>query len=479
MSLEALWEQALRDEGVLGTPLEAIARKTRGFESSGDPKALSNRGARGWMQVMPATFNEIKDEGWNIDDPYHNTRAGIRYLKKGWEASGGDPALTGAYYYGGPGGMAKAKQGIPVSDPMNPQAPNTLQYGSRLARAVEGLFPAAHAGELPRDKGTAMQNPMQNQHPNIPPVNVNVNNSTMLPNTMAALLGRYPGLINPGGEFRSQDAAAVAPEAIKSLQDVREVKARMLPIAMGALMSGNRGANQFGQAMIAPAMSSLENTRLQNGQITPDGQYITDVDSSALMRNLAGLSKNDGGARLPAGEIGKVGAEISDFSSFSNLSKVFQPSFSGMTPFESVGDAENWVGKKFNMGLKDQAEFWMSYQGLINKVRNREFGSALTNTERTEFEKAIVRPGMDPALIQSYLDKQKQLLQNAVERQVLMFKGSGYNTQGLEMGLNSVSNPPQITNTPTQQPKGKQAPATGQTGDSEPSLEELLKRYGG
>lgn len=468
MSLEALWEQALRDEGVLGTPLEAIARKTRGFESGGDPKALSNRGARGWMQVMPATFNEIKDEGWNIDDPYHNTRAGIRYLKKGWEASGGDPALTGAYYYGGPGGMAKAKQGIAVSDPVNPQAPNTLQYGSRLAKAVESLFPAAHAGELPKDKGTAMQNPQQV----MPPVNVNVTNSTMLPNTMAALLGRYPGLINPGGEFRSQDAAAAAPEAIKSLQDVREVKARMLPIAMGALMSGNRGANQFGQSMIGPAMSSLEPTRLQNGQITPDGQYITDVDSSALMRNLAGFSKNDGGARMPAGEITKFGGELSDLSTFSHLGKAFQPSFAGSTPFETVGNAENWIGKKFDMGLKDQAEFWMTYQGLINKVRNREFGSALTETERAEFEKAIVRPGMNEDIIKRYIERQKQLLQSAVERQMLMFKGSGYNTQGLEMGINSVNNPPQISNAP-------ESKAPLKPGGKKLSDEELDKLYGG
>lgn len=466
------WERALIDEGVKGTVLEQIARKTKGFESGGNPNAVSNRGATGWMQVMPATFGDVADQGWDINNPYHNARAGIRYLKKGWEASGGDPALTGAYYYGGPGGMEKARQGVAVSDPKNPNYPNTIQYGSRLAKAIEGLFPAAHAGELPKDKGTAMQNPMQTPPPGVPPVNVNVTNSTMLPNTMAALLGRYPGLINPGGEFRSQNAAAIAPEAIQSLQDAREVKARMLPVAMGALMSSNSGANQFGQAMIGPAMSSIEPTKMQNGLITPDGQYITDVDSSALMKNLAGLSKGDAGAKLPAGEITKFGAELSDFSQFSHLSNVFNPSFTGRTPFETLGNAENWVGKKFDMGLKDQAEFWMGYQGLINKVRNREFGSALTETERAEFEKAIVRPGMDPGVIKSYLDRQKSLLQSALERQSLMFRESGYNTRGLDMGISTVKGNGQVTNTSDM----NNAPKPG---GKKLSDEELDKLYGG
>jgi muramidase (phage lysozyme) len=429
--------------------------------------------AAGKYQFLSNTWDEVSGKLGLSDFGGQNQDVGAVYLI---DRAGALPEVLNGDYKGAANKLGKVWASLPSSP-----YPQPKRSAGFIENVVNGFLPTAQAGTLPQGQSMLPQTTeklsganMNNQTTVTSPerISVNVNNSTMLPNTMAALLGRYPGLINPGGEFRSQDAAAVAPEAIKSLQDVREVKARMLPIAMGALMSGNRGANQFGQAMINPAMSSLENTRMQNGQITPDGQYITDVDSSALMRNLAGLSNNSNGARLPAGEITKTGAEISDFSTFSHLSKVFQPSFSGSTPFEAVGNAENWIGKKFDLGKKEQAEFWMTYQGLINKVRNREFGSALTETERAEFEKAIVRPGMNEDVIRRYIDRQKQLLQSAVERQVLMFKGSGYDTRGIEMGLNSVSNPPQITNTPN-------TSAPPKPGGKNLSDEELDKLYGG
>lgn len=128
-----LFEKALASEGVTGK-LAELAKSIYLQESSGGKNTkTSNAGAKGGMQVMPGTFGEVADKGWKIDDPEHNARAGIRYLKKLDVLAGGDPALTAAGYYGGPGGLAKAKQGIAVSDPRNPNAPNTLEYGKQVA----------------------------------------------------------------------------------------------------------------------------------------------------------------------------------------------------------------------------------------------------------------------------------------------------------------------------------------------------------
>lgn len=129
-------DAALAAEGIQG-PLADIARSIYAQESSsGKNTKTSNRGAVGGMQILPATFQGVADRGWDINDPVMNARAGLRYLKQGYEASGGDPALTGAFYYGGPGGLTKAKQGVAVSDPLNPQAPNTLQYGQQVAARI-------------------------------------------------------------------------------------------------------------------------------------------------------------------------------------------------------------------------------------------------------------------------------------------------------------------------------------------------------
>jgi hypothetical protein len=48
--------------------------------------------------------------------------------------AGGDEKAAAAGYYGGPGGLFKAKQGIAVRDPKNPNAPDTLQYGEQVAK---------------------------------------------------------------------------------------------------------------------------------------------------------------------------------------------------------------------------------------------------------------------------------------------------------------------------------------------------------
>lgn len=147
---------ALQQEGVTGR-LADVARSIYQQESSGGRNTkTSNAGAVGGMQIIPSTFASVADKGWDIADPIQNARAGIRYVKQGYEASGGDPALTGAFYYGGPGGMAKAQRGVAVSDPRNPNAPTTLQYGEQVAsrlpkerglvqRAVEGMIPSANA----------------------------------------------------------------------------------------------------------------------------------------------------------------------------------------------------------------------------------------------------------------------------------------------------------------------------------------------
>lgn len=129
---------ALQAEGVSGK-LAELARSIYAQESSsGKNTATSNAGARGGMQILPGTFREVAEKGWNIDDPVDNARAGVRYLLKMAERAGGDPALAAAGYYGGPGGMDKAKRGEAVSDPRNQAAPTTLEYAEQVVGRMAG-----------------------------------------------------------------------------------------------------------------------------------------------------------------------------------------------------------------------------------------------------------------------------------------------------------------------------------------------------
>jgi hypothetical protein len=155
------FESALAAEGVSG-PVAEIARSIYQQESSsGKNTKTSNAGAVGGMQIIPATFKSVADKDWDINDPTQNARAGLRYIKQLHEQAGGDPALTAAGYYGGPGGLEKARRGVAVSDPRNPNAPTTLQYGQQVAsripqekglvqRGVEAVIPSANADEMPQ-----------------------------------------------------------------------------------------------------------------------------------------------------------------------------------------------------------------------------------------------------------------------------------------------------------------------------------------
>ena len=130
---KSLFEDALKAEGVTGA-LADLARSIHMQESGGGKNTkTSNAGARGGMQIIPSTFKSVADKDWDINDPFQNARAGIRYVGQMFKQAGGDPALAAAGYYGGPGGLEKARRGIAVADPRNPKAPTTLEYGNQVA----------------------------------------------------------------------------------------------------------------------------------------------------------------------------------------------------------------------------------------------------------------------------------------------------------------------------------------------------------
>ena len=71
-------------------------------ESSGDPKAVSPKGAMGLMQLMPETWAELRDQhdlGADPFDPRTNILAGTAYLRA-MQDRFGHPALFAAYNAG-------------------------------------------------------------------------------------------------------------------------------------------------------------------------------------------------------------------------------------------------------------------------------------------------------------------------------------------------------------------------------------------
>ena len=68
-------------------------------ESGGQADITSEKGAKGFFQLMPATAKEL---GVDPKDPEQNIRGGLTYLRQQLDATNGDAAQALARYHGGP-----------------------------------------------------------------------------------------------------------------------------------------------------------------------------------------------------------------------------------------------------------------------------------------------------------------------------------------------------------------------------------------
>ena len=84
-------------------------------ESSGNPHAISNKGALGLMQVMPGTARSlgIAEPRAMLTNPALAMSAGAAYLKRLQGQLGNDVPLVVAAYNAGPGAVLRAKRRVP------------------------------------------------------------------------------------------------------------------------------------------------------------------------------------------------------------------------------------------------------------------------------------------------------------------------------------------------------------------------------
>ncbi len=102
------------------------------------------------------------------------------------------------------------------------------------------------------------------------------------------------------------------------------------------------------------------------------------------------------------------------------------------------GDFNNWLGRNAPGASSEdrgRAAWWQDYQGYKNKVRHDLFGSALTATERAEFDKAIINPGMDPEAIRTNLELQRSAAERAAQKLAAAYLAQGYPPAQIEAAL--------------------------------------------
>ncbi|MGC9949455.1 MAG: lytic transglycosylase domain-containing protein [Bryobacteraceae bacterium] len=118
IELTPLIQQAAQREGVDANLLRAVAQQESGFRSC----AVSQKGAMGLMQLMPATAQELGVQ--DPFDPAESLLSGARFLKQLLARFGGDTALALGAYNAGPGRVEESG-GVP-------RIPETMRYVQQI-----------------------------------------------------------------------------------------------------------------------------------------------------------------------------------------------------------------------------------------------------------------------------------------------------------------------------------------------------------
>lgn len=103
--------QAAQEQRTFDAEMDTLGAAMEQIESAGDPNAVSDKGARGLMQLMPDTYKDIAkryglpEDG--IDDPEINRTAGKLYMQELKERYDNDITKTVAAYNMGPTALDK------------------------------------------------------------------------------------------------------------------------------------------------------------------------------------------------------------------------------------------------------------------------------------------------------------------------------------------------------------------------------------
>ncbi len=115
--------------GVPAAWIRAVMRA----ESAGDPRGISSAGAIGLMQIMPATWAELRVRyrlGGDVYDPRDNILAGTAYLRELHDRYGSVTAMLAAYN-AGPGRYEASLSGRPLPA-------ETRAYVAAIAPIIDG-----------------------------------------------------------------------------------------------------------------------------------------------------------------------------------------------------------------------------------------------------------------------------------------------------------------------------------------------------
>lgn len=260
-----------------------------------------------------------------------------------------------------------------------------------------------------------------------------------------------------------------AQELIMRLEDsrlAREERAALQRELAQMQMDGRRELAQLTAGLAAanrPAPAPTLATVMRDGK-----PVVIDARTDKVIGEAPPKGSGDGpnGKSLPPNVITKIAETSNTYDEFSGLLDGFKDTYGGYK-VRAAGDIANaW---KRNVGGDDgQADWWQRYQMQQNEVRNRLFGSALTATEKAEFDKAMINPGMTPESIKTNLGRQLETMKKAEAKIYKAYLSGGFSRDQLNELTGGRHGQPDVSTAPPAPASDPDAPPPGAVRIKEP-----------
>jgi hypothetical protein len=182
-------------------------------------------------------------------------------------------------------------------------------------------------------------------------------------------------------------------------------------------------------------------TEMSNRAFERDQSRQDRAATTALSNQLVGLRIDEARAKQEQAKDGKPlpGPVLNDLASKSenavnlrSLSNNFKDDYGGYR-MDALGRGAIMLAlRSDDPAKKDFGQWWQQYDLFANQIRNQLFGSALTRTEASAFESAMVTPGMSPTQIKANLGRQAEVAEGAFKKMSDAARAQGYSKSAID-----------------------------------------------
>jgi hypothetical protein len=183
-------------------------------------------------------------------------------------------------------------------------------------------------------------------------------------------------------------------------------------------------------------LTSMNSQAMQREESRQDRAATT-----ALSNQLVSLRIDEARAKQEQAKDGKPlpGPVLNDLASKSenavnlrSLSNNFKDDYGGYR-MDALGRGAIMLAlRSDDPAKKDFGQWWQQYDLFANQIRNQLFGSALTRTEASAFESAMVTPGMSPTQIKANLGRQAEVAEGAFKKMSDAARAQGYSKSAID-----------------------------------------------